>query len=400
MSATGILQPSGQDSLNFDQPELAAFADHMNLIKAYELYADKINEPDHELEELMQLFAKWTLLQSFDDLPLEIKWKIIDYAGINNIKDAISLAASSRHFRGAWNGRTNNLYRILSQHIPATILPAAWLAAESYHIDERMSRALDRGEDMAQLFQRILQQHNELEADPSSMTWQTASIIQILDRQVNTLATPFRVLVPGHQENNDLGMGLSLPISKTEMDRIKRAHFILEYLRNMQFSYSIVLIQIGTSSGNIGSDLQAALYTSFSETELRQVALLLLTIDHEIDNLLKKRLGIYQRRLCCSVPSTGICPSARRIAWELNLYDHMTLKDIDARNIPSRRIMKMFPFESYLGHDLKSLTKVYETNGMVHRTAQEETPSHPHRTAGIGPLYFQQMGVLRPRNMR
>lgn len=340
-------------------------------------------QEDARLEELIQLFTKTTLLPLINDLPMEIKWLIIDYAGVNSIQDAISLASSSKAFRNAWNSRTDTLYTMLTQDISPTVLPAALLAAAGHRVDDRLYKALLTGEDVVALFESILVEHNDLQVDRAAITSPMARDIQEMGRQVEQLTQPFQHRVPGHNEDAQLGVGLALPTSETEMDRIKRAHYILEYLKTMHLATGFIFMQLDPSDFHTARGLQNNIFSIFSEIELRQVSQLVRITEQEIDNLFEKCLGIYQRRLCCGVPREGICPSVKRIAWELTMTDRLTLKDAEARKIPSKRIMKLIPFGAYLGHDLKSLSRVYNTNGMLHQTPQGDAPGHPHRVTGI-----------------
>lgn len=386
--------------------------DQPTLPQSDRLDAGSFDQDDTMLEELMQLFTKTTLLPVFDPplspfinhLPLEIRWNIIGHVGINNIEDAVSLASSSKAFREAWLSRSDMLYIILTQTIPPAVLPAAYLAASSYQAHDMLFQALDKGQDVARLFSCMLSEHKDLELDRFSMSWRTARDIQEMSREVDQLVEFFQHQVPGHEENKKLGAGLALPTSETEMNRIKRAHYILEYLRVMQSSSTIVLGQPGDSNIKVSIyiHLQLDLFATFSEIELRQISILVRTIQYETDKVMEKRFGKYQRRLCCGTPRGGICPSVKRIAWRLSMDDRLTLKSTEACNIPSKRVKRLVPFPKYVGLSLKTLSRVYSTDGMLHQTPQGDAPSHPHYEFSIGPncLEWTEMWESVTRQIR
>lgn len=412
MSATESPQPSGRETIEVSQPILTDFTDHMDLPQSDRLDAGSLDQDDTMLEELMELFTKTTLLPVFgpplspliNHLPLEIKWNIFEHVGVHNIEDAVSLASSSKAFRDAWSSRSDALYIILTQSISPAVLPAAVLAANSHEVPEMLYEALEKGRDVAQLFRCILSAQNTPAFDRVPMSWRTARDIQEMGRKVDQLVEPFQHQVPGHEEDEQLGAGIALPTSETEMNRIKRAHYILEYLRVMEFSSSITLLKPGDSNikVSIWLHLQLDLFASFSEIELRQMSLLARLIQYETDKVMEKRFSKYQRRLCCGTPREGICLSVKRVAWRLSMDERLTLRIAEACNIPSKRVKRLVPFTEYVGLSLKTLSKVYSTDGMLHQTPQGDAPSHPHSFFGIAPnpLEWTDMWESATRQIR
>lgn len=365
------------------------FGDYMNLFSLWSDDSSWLEENPLAVPQPLQNSQRAS--SSFERLPVEILGQIMDLTGMHDIKNATNMALACRRFKNIWDSRTRNIHRILKQGVGEAVLPAAILAVQVICFARAMKSKKHKSRRVYGFFkkppaQRLIQYKD--------VQWRMAREIQKLNLLVDKAVEPYRASVPGAPDAPWMfGVGLNVMATDSEMDRIRRALFIVEYLKAL---YTLTRFSRPNRPRVINAHFHLSFLHCFSEIELRQVLAVVKAKIYEFNDLFTQYRPYYQR-ICCRLRK--VCPVISNLVWRLTLAEELQIKTAFQIGVKMSRILKMLRTRETVGISLSRMRRMFRTH--FHESAHlicrmRQYPRHviqywrPHSRHRLSPVNFFQ----------